>query len=65
MEISMTPDTFTLKIEKGNAGLWYASSPEIKGLFLAKRTISELLAEVPKCLAALAEAATSRTSMTE
>lgn len=45
------PENFALKIERGSAGLWYITSPEIKGLFVAERTMSDALGAVSKTLA--------------
>src|SRR3990167_5734369 len=46
------PNKFTLKVERGEAGLCYVTSPEIKGLLVAERNMFDTLLAVPKALAA-------------
>lgn len=48
--------TLTLHVRQGNAGLWYAMSPEEPGLLVAERTRDAAVAAVPVVLNALAEA---------
>lgn len=43
----MLVEKFSLNIERDDTGLWYATSTEIKGLFLAGPTLPDLLHEVP------------------
>lgn len=54
----MQIENFTLQLEHA-AGLWCVTSPEIKGLLVAERVMSDALRAVPKALAdlMLAEAA--------
>jgi len=49
----MMPTKFMISIEKGRAGLWYAASPEIKGLFVAERTAADAIRKIPEALAEL------------
>lgn len=46
-----------VKIEHGDAGLWYATSPDIKGLLVAKKTRDACVGAVPDAVRDLAEAA--------
>lgn len=39
-----------IKIEEGKTGLFYATSPDLKGLLVAERTIPALLENIPKCI---------------
>jgi hypothetical protein len=40
-------DGIHIEIEQGTAGLFYATSPDIKGLLLAEDTIEKVKAAVP------------------
>jgi hypothetical protein len=44
-------------IGKGKAGLFYATSPDLHGLLVAKRTVDALFEAVPDAIAELVEAA--------
>jgi hypothetical protein len=50
----------TIEIEQGDAGLYYATSPDIKGLLVAKRTVAECWADIPRAIAEI-RALTSET----
>ena len=39
-----------IKIEQGDAGLLFATSPEIKGLLVAEETAEALAREIPKAI---------------
>lgn len=42
-----------VKVEQGRAGLFYATSPDVRGLLVAKPTIEELQEAIPEALTAL------------
>jgi hypothetical protein len=42
-----------VKIEKGDTGLFYATSPELRGLLVAKRTVEEVEADIPRAIGEL------------
>jgi hypothetical protein len=42
-----------IRIDEGKAGLFYATSPDLKGLLVAEPTIDELETEIPKAITAL------------
>lgn len=42
-----------VKIEEGRAGLFYATSPDLKGLLVAEPTIDGLENEIPRAITAL------------
>jgi hypothetical protein len=46
-----------VRIEEGKAGLFYATSPDLRGLLVGKPTIDELFDTIPKAIADLHEAA--------
>ena len=46
-----------IKIEEGKAGLFYATSPDLKGLLVAEPTIDALDAAIPAAIAELYAAA--------
>lgn len=48
------PRTFTLVVEYGDAGLWYVTSPELKGLLVAESTPWKAIRAVPDALHDLA-----------
>jgi hypothetical protein len=43
-------------IERGREGLFYAESPDMKGLFVAKATLDELREEIPVVIGRMYEA---------
>jgi hypothetical protein len=45
-----------VKIEEGKAGLFYATSPDLKGLLVAEPTIDALDEAIPQAIAELYEA---------
>lgn len=47
---STKPTQFTLNIAKGEHGLFYATSPEITDLLVAKPTLFSLLSSIPQAL---------------
>ena len=55
----MTAPTRTIRVEykEGSTGLIYATSPDLKGLLVAKPTMDELVAAVPEAIADLFAAA--------
>lgn len=46
-------EKFTLNIEKGKTGLWFVTSPDIRGLLVSERTLTEALHETPVAMAQL------------
>ena len=42
-----------VKVEEGKTGLFYAVSPDLKGLLVAKPTLDELESAIPEAIAAL------------
>lgn len=42
-----------VRIDEGKAGLFYATSPDLKGLLVAEPTIDDLEREIPKAITAL------------
>jgi len=44
------PRIVRLVREKGNAGLYYATSPDLEGLLVAAPTVDELDREIPKAI---------------
>jgi hypothetical protein len=44
-----------VEIEQGDEGLFYATSPDLKGLFVAAATVDELDTEVPQVIKVLIE----------
>jgi hypothetical protein len=42
-----------VKIEEGREGLFYATSPDLRGLLVAEATIDGLESEIPKAITAL------------
>jgi hypothetical protein len=47
---TMKPRIVRLEREKGSAGLFYATSPDLKGLLVAAPTIEALDTEIPKAI---------------
>ena len=41
----------TIEIEQGREGLYYATSPDIRGLLVAMRTVAEVWADIPRAIA--------------
>lgn len=53
-------EKFTLTVEHGKAGLWYVTSPEIKGLLVTGYTIEGVLDHVGGAIEDLQRAARER-----
>lgn len=53
---TMLVEKFSLDIERGKEGLWYATSPNIKGFFLVDKTLPALLHETPWAINELEQA---------
>lgn len=51
-----TEDGLTIAVDQGRAGLFYATSPDLKGLLVASATIDGLKNEVPQAIKALRDA---------
>jgi len=52
--------TVRVKIEEGKSGLFFATSPDLKGLLVAERTVDVLYAQIPKAIENLYEACGER-----
>jgi hypothetical protein len=50
---TMKAQIVRVKIEEGRQGLFYATSPDLKGLLVAQTTIDQLENEIPKAITAL------------
>lgn len=50
---SMKPKIVRVTVEQGKAGLLFATSPDLKGLLVAKRTIEALEEAIPSAVADL------------
>ena len=50
---SMKAKTVRVKIEEGKTGLFFASSPDLKGLLVAEPTVDALYKAIPKAIADL------------
>lgn len=46
----------TIVIEEGESGLWFATSPDVKGLLVAEKSFDEAILAVPQALKDLREA---------
>jgi hypothetical protein len=53
MTASTKPKIVRIKIERGDTGLMYATSPDLKGLFVADRTLEDVERAIPKTIAAI------------
>lgn len=49
-DATMRPRIVRLKREQGKAGLFYATSPDLKGLLVAAPTLEALDSEIPKAI---------------
>src|ERR1022692_1151512 len=47
-----------LKIEKGNTGIWFITSPLIKGLLVSGQSRKEAMSRIVECVEDLASAST-------
>jgi len=54
--VSMKTRIVRVKIEEGRTGLFYATSPDLKGLLVAEPDVDALDSAVPKAIADLYEA---------
>ena len=50
---TMKARTVRVKIEEGKTGLFFASSPDLKGLLVAEPTVDSLYGAIPKAIADL------------
>jgi hypothetical protein len=50
---TMKAQIVRVRVEEGKAGLFYATSPDLKGLLVAEATMDGLEREIPKAIAAL------------
>lgn len=46
----MNAKVVRIRIEEDKAGLFYATSPELRGLLVAKPTMDELRADIPRAI---------------
>jgi hypothetical protein len=54
-EARTEPTQLTINIECGKNGLYYATSPDLRGLLVAKPTLAEVFADLPRAIAELQE----------
>ena len=52
-------------VEQGRAGLFYARSPDLKGLLVANATVEGLRAEIPVAIGEMFEACDTPVTVTE
>jgi hypothetical protein len=52
-EGAMRAEIIRVKIEEGKTGLFYATSPDLRGLLVAKPTVDDLFEAVPQAIADL------------
>jgi len=45
---------FRFDVELGNRGMWYATSPDVKGLLVAEHTFEDCLSEIAPTMARMA-----------
>lgn len=45
-----------LEVETAESGMLYATSPDLRGLFIGRRTMDELMIAVPQAIEAILEA---------
>ena len=57
MSMAMTPGLIRIDLEVGDTGRLYATSPDLKGLLVGRRTIQELEVAIPAAIRDLFEAA--------
>jgi hypothetical protein len=54
----MTPQSertkYRFDVELGNRGMWYATSPDVKGLLVAEHTLGDCLSEIAPTLERMA-----------
>jgi hypothetical protein len=50
---TMKAQLIRIKIERGKSGLLFATSPDLKGLYVGKRTVEELEQAIPEIIAEL------------
>lgn len=54
-----------VEVEKGREGLFYATSPDLKGLLVASQTMEGLKAEIPIAIEEMFEASDAPVKVTE
>lgn len=52
-DATMKPRIVRLEFERGKAGLFYATSPDLEGLLVAAPTVEALHREIPKAISDL------------
>ena len=62
---SMKAKIIRVRIEEGNAGLFYATSPDLKGLLVAEPTLAELDRAIPKSIVDLFAACEEKVVVTK
>ncbi len=50
MNVTLKAKIVWVKIEEGDAGLYFATSPELKGLLVAESSLEDLEREIPKAI---------------
>lgn len=49
----MGQKTIKVEVKRGKTGLWYGTSPDLKGLLIAAKNEAQVLDDAPKTIAAL------------
>jgi hypothetical protein len=57
---SLKAKTVRVKVEEGKTGLFFATSPDLKGLLVAEQTVDQLYKAIPKAISDLYEACGER-----
>jgi hypothetical protein len=55
-ESSSKAKVFRVEIKQGESGLIFATSPDLRGLLVAERTMEDLMREIPLSIAAIVKA---------
>lgn len=50
-----------ITIEEGSSGLWYAVSPDLKGMLIAEKTLDEVLDKIAPTIKSMCEASKKTT----
>jgi hypothetical protein len=54
--LTKAQERLTFECELHPSGVWFVTSPHVHGLLVAKRTLAEALADLPRALAELSAA---------
>lgn len=53
MNASMKAKIVNIEVERGSSGAYFATSPELKGLQVARMTLAEIQQEIPRAIAVM------------